>query len=45
MKDRPLIEVAPHRPTVCVQPDATVQLACARMRDAKATAVVVTDAP
>ncbi len=44
MKDRPLIEVAPHRDTVCLPPETTVQQACARMREAKATAVVVTDA-
>lgn len=43
MKDRPLIEVAPHRDTVCMPPDATVHDACARMREARATAVVVTD--
>lgn len=44
MKDRPLIDVAPHRDTVCLPPHATVQQACARMREARATAVVVTDA-
>ncbi|GGJ11738.1 CBS domain-containing protein [Neoroseomonas lacus] len=44
MKDRPLIEVAPHRDTICLPPDATVQQACARMREAKASAVLVTDA-
>ncbi|MBR0674251.1 CBS domain-containing protein [Neoroseomonas soli] len=44
MKDRPLIEVAPHRLTLCAQPETTVQAACARMREAKVTALVVTDA-
>ena len=44
MKDRPLIEVAPHRDTICLPPDATVQQACARMREAQASAVLVTDA-
>lgn len=43
MKDRPLIEVAPHRETVCLPPDATVQQACARMRETQISAVVVTD--
>lgn len=43
MKDRPLIEVAPHRDTICLPPDATVQHACARMREAQLSAVVVTD--
>ena len=44
MKDRPLIEVAPHRETICLPPDATVQTACRRMRETQATAVLVTDA-
>lgn len=44
MKDRPLIEVAPHRDVVCLSPDALVHQACARMRDAAASAVLVTDA-
>lgn len=43
MKDRPLIEVAPHRDVVCLPADATVHEACARMRDAQATAALVTD--
>lgn len=43
MKDRPLIEVAPHRVTLCLPPHATVQLACARMREAQLSAVLVTD--
>ncbi|MEO3473289.1 CBS domain-containing protein [Roseomonas sp. CAU 1739] len=43
MKDRPLIEVAPHRDTICLPRDATVQQACARMREAGASAVLVTD--
>ncbi len=44
MKDRPLISVAPHRDVVCLLPEATVQLACAFMRQAQATAALVTDA-
>ena len=44
MKDRPLISVAPHRDVVCLLPEATVQLACTRMREVQATAVLVTDA-
>jgi CBS domain-containing protein len=44
MKDRPLIEVAPHRDTICLPPDATVQSACMRMREARTSAVLVTDA-
>lgn len=44
MKDRPLIEVAPHRDTICLPPDATAQYACARMRETQASAVLVTDA-
>lgn len=44
MKDRPLIEVAPHRMTLCAPPETTVRTACCRMREAKVTAVVVTDA-
>lgn len=43
MKDRPLIEVAPHRETVCLPPTLTVREACGRMRAAGASAVVVTD--
>ena len=43
MKDRPLIEVAPHRDTICLPPDATVQYACTRMRETQTTAVLVTD--
>lgn len=44
MKDRPLIDVAPHRHTLCLPPGTTVQAACAEMRRAQASAVVVTDA-
>ncbi len=44
MKDRPLISVAPHRDIVCLLPEATVQLACACMRQANASAALVTDA-
>ncbi|WP_198371910.1 CBS domain-containing protein [Roseomonas rosulenta] len=44
MKDRPLIEVAPHRRVVCLPPEATVRSACLGMRGAEATAVLVTDA-
>ncbi len=44
MKDRPLIEVAPRRDTVCLPPGTTIHAACARMREAQASAVVVTDA-
>lgn len=44
MKDRPLIEVAPHRDTICLPPDASVQYACTRMRETQASAVLVTDA-
>jgi CBS domain-containing protein len=44
MKDRPLIEVAPRRHAVCLPPDTTVQLACTRMRETQASAVLVTDA-
>ena len=43
MRDRPLIEVAPHRPMVRVLPATTVLTACARMRDEQVSAVVVTD--
>lgn len=43
MKDRPLIEVAPHRDTLCLPPDATAQYACTRMRETQTTAVLVTD--
>lgn len=43
MKDRPLIEVAPHRPTICLRPSITVQDACALMREAGISAVLVTD--
>ncbi|MBR0651670.1 CBS domain-containing protein [Roseomonas terrae] len=43
MKDRPLIDVAPHRDTMCLPPDTTVQQACARMREAGVSAVLVTD--
>ena len=41
MKDRPLIEVAPHRDPVCLLPSSTVQQACARMREAGSSAVLV----
>jgi CBS domain-containing protein len=44
MKDRPLIEVAPHRHAICLPRDTTVQAACARMHEAQASAVMVTDA-
>jgi CBS domain-containing protein len=44
MKDRPLIEVAPHRHAICLPPDTTVQAACARMHEVQASAVMVTDA-
>ncbi|MBR0683406.1 CBS domain-containing protein [Roseomonas eburnea] len=44
MKDRPLIEVAPHREVVCLPPDTPVQAACARMREAQASAALVIDA-
>jgi CBS domain-containing protein len=43
MKDRPLIDVAPHRETVCLPPETTVRQACARMREAQASAVLVTN--
>lgn len=44
MKDRPLIEVAPHRHVVCLPPGASVLSACLSMREAEASAVLVTDA-
>ena len=44
MKDRPLIEVAPHRDAICLPAQATVRDACARMREGGASAVLVTDA-
>jgi CBS domain-containing protein len=44
MKDRPLIEVAPHRHAICLSPHTTVQAACARMHEDQASAVMVTDA-
>jgi CBS domain-containing protein len=43
MKDRPLIDVAPHRETICLPPSATVQQACTTMREAGVSAVLVTD--
>jgi CBS domain-containing protein len=43
MRDRPLIEVAPHRETVRLPPTLSVLAACARMRAAGASAAVVTD--
>ncbi|MBW6398588.1 CBS domain-containing protein [Roseomonas sp. HJA6] len=43
MKDRPLIEVAPHRDVVCLLPTTTVQDACARMRGCGTSAALVTD--
>jgi CBS domain-containing protein len=44
MKDRPLIDVAPHRPTLCAPPATTIRTACARMREEQVSAIVVTDA-
>jgi CBS domain-containing protein len=44
MKDRPLINVAPHRPTLCAPPATTIRAACARMREEQVSAIVVTDA-
>jgi len=43
MKDRPLIEVAPHRDIVCLPPSTTVQDACARMRAGNSSAAIVAD--
>lgn len=43
MKDRPLIEVAPHRDVICLLPTTTVQDACSRMRGCGVSAAMVTD--
>lgn len=43
MKDRPLIDVAPHRDVVCLLPSSTVQDACTRMRACGMSAALVTD--
>ncbi len=43
MKDRPLIEVAPHRDVVCLSSGTSVRDACRRMRGSDASAVLVTD--
>lgn len=43
MRDRPLSDLVHHRDPVTLPPDATVQDACARMREQRVGCVVVVD--